>query len=160
MADAKPVDCVMSSWSGWSTCSKTCGGGTEQRTRSVTTAPKNGGTKCPGEDGPATSENRGCNTKGCPVDCVMGSWGGWSTCSKSCGGGTQGRNRGVITPAKNGGKCPAKVEHRSCNTKPCPPKHVELVARPAKGPCPSGLAVTRDECFSLYAEMSRDHILH
>ena len=55
------------------------------------------------------------------VDCLMGSWGEWSACSKNCGGGVQTRNRSIITPSNEGGKaCGESVETRPCNTDPCP----------------------------------------
>ena len=55
------------------------------------------------------------------VDCLMGSWGEWSACSKNCGGGVQTRNRSIITPSNTGGKaCGETVETRPCNTDPCP----------------------------------------
>ena len=55
------------------------------------------------------------------VDCVMGEFGGWSACSKNCGGGVQTRNRVAITQPNTGGKaCGDLVETRPCNTEPCP----------------------------------------
>ena len=51
-----------SDWKPWSKCSKDCGNGTQQRTRTCTNpAPANGGNNC---TGPA-SETRHCNTKPC-----------------------------------------------------------------------------------------------
>ncbi|MBI4699452.1 MAG: thrombospondin type-1 domain-containing protein, partial [Nitrospirae bacterium] len=77
-----PVDCVVSNWSDWGTCSASCGGGTQARTRTIVTPPATGGAECP-----ALSEEQSCNTHACPVY----GWvtGGWSECSKECGGGTQ-----------------------------------------------------------------------
>ena len=55
------------------------------------------------------------------VDCAMGDWGEWSACSKNCGGGTQTRNRVVITQPNAGGQaCGDLVETKPCNTDPCP----------------------------------------
>jgi hypothetical protein len=39
-----------------------------------------------------------------PVDCQLGEWSPWSSCNKSCGGGTQISTRQVVTAAANGGK--------------------------------------------------------
>jgi len=56
-----PVDCVVSAWSAWSPCSVECGGGTQSRTRTVTTFPAYGGTPCP-----TLVETNPCNTQPCP----------------------------------------------------------------------------------------------
>lgn len=55
-----PVDCVVSDWSEWGTCSATCGGGTQTRTRTVVTPAAFGGAPCP-----AMSEYQSCNTQPC-----------------------------------------------------------------------------------------------
>ncbi|TRY56279.1 hypothetical protein DNTS_028393, partial [Danionella cerebrum] len=46
-----------------------------------------------------------------PVDGEWGSWGPYSTCSRSCGGGTRSTSRECNRPA---------MKFRSCNTDPCP----------------------------------------
>eukprot|EP01084_Bolivina_argentea_P215706 366276_1 len=44
---ACPIDCVLSSFSEWSTCTKLlCGNGEQTRTRIITTHPQNGGEEC------------------------------------------------------------------------------------------------------------------
>ncbi len=111
-----PVNCEMNDWSGWSACSKTCGGGLMNRTRTVKTAPLNGGTACP----PST-ESSTCNNQECPVDCVVSDWSAFSSCSATCGGGTQTRTRTVTTkPTFNGAACPPLTESQVCNTQGCP----------------------------------------
>ena len=55
------VSCQMSSWSGWSSCSQTCGAGTQTRSRSITRYPSNGGSACG-----STSGSQYCNTQSCP----------------------------------------------------------------------------------------------
>ena len=114
-----PVNCA-GSWSGFGTCTKSCGGGTESQTYSVTTAAANGGTACPATHGQV--ETRTCNTQACPVNCV-GSWSGFGACSKSCGTGTQSQTYIVTTAAANGGSaCPAthgQVNTQTCNTQAC-----------------------------------------
>ena len=55
-----------------------------------------------------------------PRDCIVSPWGGWSNCSKTCGGGTETRTRQVLYPARFGGKaCPTLENKRACNTNPC-----------------------------------------
>ena len=56
-------------------------------------------------------------TKEVSVDCVMSEW---STCSQTCGPGTQIRT--ILISAKNGGKeCPRNL-NRACNDRNCPSK--------------------------------------
>ncbi|MFN4253882.1 MAG: T9SS type A sorting domain-containing protein [Saprospiraceae bacterium] len=111
-----PVDCVVSPWGNWSTCTKICGGGIQTRTRNVVTPAANGGLPCP-----VLSETQPCNQQPCPVDCVVSDWSVWSTCSAPCGGGVQTRTRNVITPAAYGGvPCPTSLsETQPCNQQPC-----------------------------------------
>lgn len=55
-----------------------------------------------------------------PKDCIVGPWGGWSECSKKCGGGIKVRRRSVKYPAKFGGdSCPTLENKRMCNTQTC-----------------------------------------
>ncbi len=59
-----PVNGDWSSWINSGTCSKTCGGGLQNQTRTCTSpAPANGGAQCVG---PATQQIA-CNTQACPV---------------------------------------------------------------------------------------------
>jgi Spondin-like TSP1 domain/Thrombospondin type 1 domain len=111
-------DCVLTQWSEWSACSKTCGGGSQSRTRQVATPAANGGAPCDSNQ----REERACNTAACAVDCTLTAWTDWSSCSKACGGGSQSRTRQVATPAANGGTpCDSNQrEERACNTGGCP----------------------------------------
>lgn len=65
----EPVDCQLTGWGPWSTCSAECGGGTQSRSRSTLVAPQNGGSACSG-----LQELRSCNTESCsdPVVCAPG----------------------------------------------------------------------------------------
>lgn len=102
---------VNGNWSAWSTCSKTCGSGTQ--TRSCTNpARANGGADCFG----ATQQS--CNTQSCPVTPIAGGWSAWSTCSATCGGGTQTRTCTNPVPANGGASC-SGVTLQSCNTQSC-----------------------------------------
>ena len=60
----------------------------------------------------------------CPVDGGWTEFGAWSTCSATCGGGSQSRQRTCTNPAPQygGRNCQGQaVEKRSCNTHLCPP---------------------------------------
>ena len=57
------MDCEWSSWSNATTCSKTCGGGTQFQTRTIVAHEENGGTFCKGEN----MQEIGCNAEQCPV---------------------------------------------------------------------------------------------
>ena len=50
-------------WDTWATCSKTCGGGVQVRTRKVDTHEENGGTACTD----ASTEQQNCETGACPA---------------------------------------------------------------------------------------------
>ncbi|CAK8690487.1 unnamed protein product [Clavelina lepadiformis] len=57
----------------------------------------------------------------CPQDCVTSLFGHWSSCTRSCGNGTQIRTRRIIKmPKYDGAECPPLSEMRSCpNPAPC-----------------------------------------
>jgi len=112
------VNCAVSGFGGWGDCSKTCGGGTQRRTQTITTTARCGGTACP-----ALFQDQACNTADCPVDCVVDSFGEWSTCegASNCGTGKQTRTRSVTTAAANGGvACPDLSEEQACDMAACP----------------------------------------
>ena len=57
------VDCKWSSWGRWSSCSKSCGNGFQERKRTVIKYAKNGGKGCVGSNRARQSCNRGkCST--------------------------------------------------------------------------------------------------
>ena len=101
---------------GWGGCSESCGGGSQSKSYSVTAAASGGGTACPSP----TTMTQSCNTQACVVNCA-GSWGGWGSCSESCGGGSQSRSYSVATAASGGGTaCPSPTTvTQSCNTGAC-----------------------------------------
>ena len=74
--------------------------------------------RCPNYD--ATLRSRDCEIP-CPVDCVMGDWGEWSSCSAACGLNNKiQRSRPVVISEKNGGrKCPEATQFRPCDSIPC-----------------------------------------
>jgi len=115
-----PVDCLTGDWDGWSRCTASCGTGFQQRSRKVLRQPAYGGASCS-----ANAEKRLCNTFQCAVDCVVGSWGPWDSCSVQCGGGQQKRLRTATVLAQHGGKaCAPRTSYQVCNTKICRCSHI------------------------------------
>ena len=51
------VNCAWGTYGAWTTCSTSCVGGTQTRTRAIATQAQNGGTACTG----LTTETRDCN---------------------------------------------------------------------------------------------------
>jgi len=120
-----PVDCQWSLWEAWSTCSRSCNGGSYTRHRFEKVAAAHGGQACSG----SADEDGVCNAQGCPVDCQWVPWSDWSGCSASCGGGTRSQSRVVeVTPQWGGLECethnelggPATEKTETCNEHPCP----------------------------------------
>uniref|UniRef100_A0A7N6A631 Adhesion G protein-coupled receptor B1a n=1 Tax=Anabas testudineus TaxID=64144 RepID=A0A7N6A631_ANATE len=114
-----PVDGVWNEWSSWGSCSASCSNGTMQRTRECN-GPSYGGSECRGE----FLETVDCFLGECPVDGKWQPWSLWSGCSKTCGGGTQQRNRICYGPFFGGQLCPGeRAEVHGCNEKRCPEPH-------------------------------------
>lgn len=121
-AEQAPVDCVVSSWTPWTTidvgdtCDATTGTRpiTQRRTRTVLTQPSNGGAACP-----VLSEQQTL-TEPCPVDCTVSAWSDWSPWTPWTYVGasnppteerTQTRSRTVtVAPLNGGAACPALTE--------------------------------------------------
>ncbi|XP_061442295.1 thrombospondin type-1 domain-containing protein 7A isoform X3 [Rhineura floridana] len=73
-----PKDCVLSTWSGWSSCSHTCSGktteGKQMRARSILAYAGEGGIQCPNNS--MLQETRNCNEHPCTVyHWQTGPWG-------------------------------------------------------------------------------------
>ncbi|XP_069076955.1 adhesion G protein-coupled receptor B1 isoform X12 [Pleurodeles waltl] len=114
-----PVDGNWNDWSSWSACSATCSNGTQQRIRECN-GPSNGGSECNGQ----WAETRGCFDRQCPVDGKWLSWGAWGSCTTTCGGGTQKRDRVCDGPYFGGEACQGPMEeYKECNDKKCPEPH-------------------------------------
>lgn len=140
-----PVDCMLSEWTEWSECNKSCGKGHMIRTRMVKLEPEFGGVPCP-----ETVQRKKCKIRKCtrgprasdrkkakqdaterrrtkagresawtdediPAGCKIGPWSSWTDCTKQCGGGVQERVRHV----RKKGKCRPIRENRMCNEQPC-----------------------------------------
>ncbi|CAE8692431.1 unnamed protein product, partial [Polarella glacialis] len=91
--DSHRVDCVVSAWTRWDACDKTCDGGQMHRHREIHRFPKEGGSPCP----TTLIETQGCNTNSCGgLDCKVSEWGGWGFCSVTCGSGQRTRSRSIV----------------------------------------------------------------
>lgn len=107
------ADCVVSQWTAWDECDKSCGGGQQARHRQVVVPPQDGGEHCPS----SLVELRGCNMAPCHRrDCAISDWGEWSRCTASCGSGQQQRSRRLTQLSEDGGEgCSSQLEE----TRPC-----------------------------------------
>ncbi|XP_016342390.1 spondin-1-like [Sinocyclocheilus anshuiensis] len=143
-----PMDCVMSEWSEWSECSKSCGKGHLIRTRMITLEPQFGGDPCPETTQRKTCKIKKCNQGGLNSDerkrrkedrkkrrnkqgreesadelagCKMKPWAAWTDCTKLCGGGIQERLMTAKKRYKNAQltSCKERKEIRACNVHPC-----------------------------------------
>lgn len=114
-----PIDGNWASWTSWGTCSLTCGGGSQSRSRTCTDpSPQYGGASCGG----ASSSSQDCNVQNCPIDGSWASWGSWGSCTVTCGGGTQDKTRSCSnpTPQYGGALCTgASSDRQDCNTQVC-----------------------------------------
>ncbi|XP_062836019.1 adhesion G protein-coupled receptor B1 isoform X4 [Anolis carolinensis] len=113
------VDGNWNEWSSWSSCSTSCSNGTQQRTRECN-GPSYGGAECQGH----WVETRDCFLRQCPVDGKWQVWGPWGSCTATCGGGTQKRDRSCYGPFFGGSVCQGtREEFKQCNEKRCPEPH-------------------------------------
>eukprot|EP00928_Gymnodinium_smaydae_P010951 TRINITY_DN14117_c0_g5_i1.p1 TRINITY_DN14117_c0_g5~~TRINITY_DN14117_c0_g5_i1.p1 ORF type:complete len:1558 (+),score=314.31 TRINITY_DN14117_c0_g5_i1:79-4752(+) len=96
-----PVDCKLSNWGDWNTCTLSCGGGIQSRGRVIDTQAANQGNPC--ED--SLEEMQACNEQACgqsgpPVDCSYDDWTDWTPCTDK----QKSRERHIETLASNGGQ--------------------------------------------------------
>ena len=98
-----PIHGGFSEWTIFSKCTKSCGNGTQQRTRKCANPkPKLGGRDC-SSLGPHT-DTRKCNTHHCPINGGYTQWTQFTHCSRTCGIGTKKRQRFCSNPkSKYGG---------------------------------------------------------
>ncbi|XP_050798803.1 SCO-spondin-like [Gopherus flavomarginatus] len=149
------VDCILSPWSGWSECSRSCGLGVTFRRRDLLRNALPGG-QCERNE----FDSRSCFLRACPVNGAWAPWGEWSDCDAECRGGVRSRTRSCAdSPPKNGGQpCPGDaVQTEPCNLQPCGdardcgPEMVHVQA----GDCERGLvAPCPQSCRELNAERS------
>ncbi|NXJ63832.1 HMCN1 protein, partial [Rostratula benghalensis] len=115
-----PVDGKWATWSSWSACTVSCGGGSRQRTRHCSDpAPQSGGRKCEGND----IQIDFCNSDPCPIHGNWGPWSSWGSCSRTCNGGQMRRYRTCDNPhpASGGRACAgADMQIQRCSAELCP----------------------------------------
>merc|ERR1719453_583139 len=114
-----PIDCAVSDWEDWGSCSVTCGAdGSQTRSRSVVTEMDHAGAACP----PLLETRDECpGLEACPVHCVMGTWSLWGDCSVTCGAGTTTKTREITTePSAGGNVCGTTTESMACDAGVCP----------------------------------------
>ncbi len=94
-----------------STCNSACGGGNYLR---KAYSSYDSSVACPAYD---DENGRSCNSGDCCAS-TRTEWGSWSSCSKSCGGGTKTRS-GTMYSTIDGSYCGEDEESESCNTGSC-----------------------------------------
>ncbi|CAE7889731.1 SPON1, partial [Symbiodinium microadriaticum] len=103
------IDCELSEWAEWTSCSKSCGTGWQARMRRVIQEAMFGGRPCAPEyldnHGLVVRQTQPCNQESCdsPVPCVLSDWSSWEGCSHLSPY-QKFRFRDVLQTEMNGGK--------------------------------------------------------
>ncbi|XP_051794584.1 complement component C6 [Acanthochromis polyacanthus] len=114
--------CNRYQWSSWSSCSRTCNHGTQQRTRQFRDDDYYWKSSCYWLCD--RSDTRSCNEQACPINCQLAEFSPWSDCSPCAK--KQFRTRSVQRPSQFGGSdcSPELAEERPC----FPSKECKLAA--------------------------------
>jgi len=117
-------NCILSTWSEWSMCPVTCGGGQHSRSRSIESHAVGGGLQCEGallEAEPCGRDSCADGLAGSSTACKVTDWEGWSRCSATCGEGYKERHRKIAQPALAGAEgCNSVLtEVRACEQVSC-----------------------------------------
>jgi len=132
--DEHCIDGAWSSWSAWTDCSASCGGGTKFRKRQVHRMANHCGKPPEGLD----TETRFCNVNvNCEPaeDCEFSAWSRWSACSATCEGITRRSRRIVKTGRGDGAWCRGALKQ----TAPCNPRNAKdmpSACKPTRPPLP------------------------
>jgi hypothetical protein len=102
------VDCILSPYSAWSTCTNMCGGGTQFRNRTIVVMPTLHGAACA-----VLSDVNQCNMHPCPIACKVGGWGPVGPCDVTTGVKLAHRNV-LVEPLYGGTACPALQREELC----------------------------------------------
>jgi len=127
------------------TCPSTCGTGSKKSSREIMKYLGDGAAEKSIETIVAD-----CSVP-CPVNGYFSNWSAWSTCSKTCGSGTQTRSR-TYTPAINGGVDLANrnvlSESQTCNTQAC--VFGKIVMKPGESIKTSFSILSNNGLYKLY----------
>ncbi|CAD6189157.1 unnamed protein product [Caenorhabditis auriculariae] len=110
---SKPAkNCEYTSWSEWSSCIVSCGGGLRQRNRTVLSEPGVSGIACFESE---TTEVGTCGAQECNAACIFKEWSAYSSCNASCGEvGKISRSRMSLQ-----GSCDPETQTTTCNGALC-----------------------------------------
>ncbi|CAE8682351.1 unnamed protein product, partial [Polarella glacialis] len=116
----KDVNCKITEWAMWSTCSSTCGPGFQERKRAINKRLSHCGQGCVGN----MTMVQPCFVEECGdcENCVWGLWKEWSDCDRHCGGGQRHRLRNITqwpTPGCSPCEPKDKVWVEPCNVEVC-----------------------------------------
>lgn len=111
--DENSNECATTPWSGWSSCSATCGDGFKMRSRKF--IDRMGRKKCPHVN---TVIKEQCSAPECAPDqieavdpaCPTTEWSDWSPCSASCGKGIKIRTKLLLVAPDMQRNCSSRVE--------------------------------------------------
>ncbi|CAJ1402607.1 unnamed protein product [Effrenium voratum] len=123
------IDCEISQWASWTSCSCHCFG-MRSRSRYISTFPSGNGETCFNEAlkeiepcNPGPNEHRPADCSDTEQqDCVLKAWEEWSQCTTSCGGGQRSRVRELEQSPMGGGK---PCNETLLQTKGCSLQHCE-----------------------------------
>lgn len=131
--------CHFTAFTKWSNCTAPCGQGTQTRQREIIRADERkaeeleAGAQTAESCSAALQEIQSCNVESCsgPQDCSFSRWSNWTSCSVTCGVGSQFRTRVIEQVARRGGRACARNgthEAQMCDTgKACKNKQSLLV---------------------------------
>lgn len=117
--DCCPVNCEVSVWGQWGSCSASCGHGLRSRFRTPTTD-----ASCHGAPCPILQEFQSCDGPACPIDCVISDWSAWTLCPSCAIDGAANsstRYRPILVQPQHGGAaCPSdRLQSNPCPNTPC-----------------------------------------
>ena len=137
----KSLSATWGSWEAWGSCTKTCGGGQQERIRNcqqnMLNRKKNYEAQCHGQQTyfsastreRLTKQSQPCNVENCPVDYQWTLWAAWSRCTITCGRGFKKTTRQCMPAVGGGQECPPRSENDLYEkTEECTAKDCEIFA--------------------------------